>query len=80
VKGPIIARTPAYYFDVALNQNGHFNIDIPKTWNSYIFVFEGDIVYNGSTNVAHEHICVLDRETTVHSFVGDKSRFVLIAG
>lgn len=39
VKGPILARTPAFYFDVELHKNGHFELDIPPSWNAFIFVF-----------------------------------------
>ncbi len=51
VKGPILARTPTYYFDVELSENGHFDLDIPSTWNSFIFVFGGNIVYNDTVSV-----------------------------
>jgi len=39
VKGPIVAKTPAYYFDVELHKNGHFDLEIPSGWNAFIFVF-----------------------------------------
>lgn len=80
VKGPILARTPAYYFDVELSKNGYFDLDIPTTWNAFIFVFEGNLVYNGSTEVHLEHVCVLGHQDTTHKFVGDAARFVLVAG
>lgn len=55
-------------------------MDIPKGWNSFIFVFEGEVTYNNSTTVPLENVCTLDRETEKHHFTGKKGRFVLIAG
>jgi redox-sensitive bicupin YhaK (pirin superfamily) len=50
-----------YYFDVELRENGHFSLDIPKTWNSIIFVFQGEVIYNDATRIPHEHVAVLDK-------------------
>ena len=45
-KGPVNYNTPAYYMDVKLQQNGHFEIPIKKTWNSIIYVYDGDVIYS----------------------------------
>lgn len=83
--GPIYARTPAYYFDVKLLPKGSFDLPIPGHWNSFIFVHQGDLVYNNGTKVDTFSCCVLEKsgkaEEVLHRFRSEKgARFVLIGG
>lgn len=64
-----------------LREDAQFSLDIPSTWNSFIFVFGGDeIIYNHETRVPLEHVCKLKRHLTTHHFSGKNGRFVLVAG
>lgn len=50
-EGPIFARTPSYYFDVKLLPGGTFDLPIPGDWNSIIFPYSGEILYQAKTVV-----------------------------
>ena len=43
--GPVYARTPAYYFDVHLHPGGKFDLPIPSGWNTIVFPYEGELLY-----------------------------------
>ena len=61
-KGPIYARTPTYYFDVSIEAGGEFKLAIPGDWNTIIFTYDGDVIYQGKQKVGHQHCCVLEKE------------------
>ena len=44
-EGPIVCRTPSYYFDVHVHAGGKFDIPISGLWNSIIFPYEGEVKY-----------------------------------
>ena len=54
---PIKSRSPAEYLDVNLHRNGVFNKVLPKRWNSLIYPYSGNILYqsNGKTHQVQEH-------------------------
>lgn len=83
--GPIYARTPSYYFDVHVLPGGAFELPIPGEWNTIIFVYEGQVVYQDKELVDHMHCCLLGKsgkkEEARHRFSSEKGgRFVLIGG
>lgn len=83
--GPIYARTPSYYFDVEILPGGQFDLPIPGLWNSIIFVYSGEVNYQGKTLVEKDSCCVLNKsknnEDVNHSFASEKgAKFVLIGG
>lgn len=43
VKGPIIARTPAYYVDFEMQKDQEYEHTIPLGWNSMIVVHSGKV-------------------------------------
>ena len=43
VKGPITARTPAYYVDFTCKKDSIYEHMIPKEWNSMIVIHEGSL-------------------------------------
>lgn len=45
--GPVYARTPAYYFDVSLHPGGQFDLPIPTGWNTIVFSYSGELIYQG---------------------------------
>jgi redox-sensitive bicupin YhaK (pirin superfamily) len=64
---------------------GSFDLPIPGHWNSFIFVHQGDLVYNNGTKVDTFSCCVLEKsgkaEEVLHRFRSEKgARFVLIGG
>lgn len=83
--GPIYARTPSYYFDVHVLPGGVFELPISGEWNTIIFVYEGQVVYQDKELVDHMHCCLLNKtnkkEETKHRFYSEKGgKFVLIGG
>ena len=44
-KGVILTRTPAFYMDVHMEQNAKFQQNIPGSWNSLCFLYEGEGVF-----------------------------------
>ena len=60
-KGPILARTPSYYFDVQLLPGGVFKLPISGLWNTLIFVYKGEANYMGKHYVDTLSCCSLNR-------------------
>lgn len=43
--GPIKYNTPSYYMDIKIPKDGNFSIPIKMNWNSIIYIYEGEAVY-----------------------------------
>ncbi|XP_010241770.1 PREDICTED: pirin-like protein [Nelumbo nucifera] len=84
VKSPVYTRTPTMYLDFTLKPGAHMKQSIPESWNSFVYVIEGEGVFgslNSSPASAH-HVLVLGPGDVIN--VWNKSanplRFVLIGG
>lgn len=84
VKGPIVARTPAFYVDFDLAAGKCFEQLIPPKWNSFCYVYEGDGVFG-----ADERKCVKDNAVLLKNDENEKLvvkagtaglKFILLAG
>ena len=60
-EGPVFCRTPSYYFDVQIHPGGVFELPISGIWNSFIFVYEGEVKYQNETLVDTFSCCVLNK-------------------
>ena len=49
--GPIVSKSPVYYFDIKILPGGKFKLPISGTWNSLIFLYEGDLYYQEDLHV-----------------------------
>ncbi|KAI3949216.1 hypothetical protein MKW98_010518 [Papaver atlanticum] len=44
-QSPVYTRTPTMYLDFTLKQGAHLQQSIPRTWNSFVYVIEGEGVF-----------------------------------
>ncbi|KAJ4957645.1 hypothetical protein NE237_024756 [Protea cynaroides] len=85
VKSPVFTRTPAMYLDVIMKAGAEWHQSIPESWNSFVYVLEGEGVFGSlksSTATAH-HLLLLgpgDDGLSVWNNSTEPLRFVLIAG
>lgn len=47
-QSPVYTRTPTMYLDFTLKQGAHLPQPIPRTWNSFVYVIEGEGVFGNS--------------------------------
>ncbi|KAI9108546.1 hypothetical protein K1719_020430 [Acacia pycnantha] len=86
-KSPIQTRTPTMYLDFSLKPGAHLQQPIPKSWNAFVYVLEGEGVFGNmkSQPVSSHHILLLGSGDGLE--VWNKScnnnkvlRFVLVGG
>ncbi|KAJ1441302.1 RmlC-like cupin domain superfamily [Sesbania bispinosa] len=59
-KSPIYTRTPTMYLDFSLKPGAHLQQHIPKTWNSFVYILEGEGVFgNLKSQPANSHHILL---------------------
>ncbi|XP_047334738.1 pirin-like protein [Impatiens glandulifera] len=86
VKSPVYTRTPTMYLDFTIKPGSHLHQTIPESWNSFIYIIEGDEGVFGiskSAPVSAHHVLVLGpgQGLSVWNKSADHElRFVLIAG
>ncbi|KAM7498950.1 hypothetical protein LguiA_023364 [Lonicera macranthoides] len=61
IKSPVYTRTPTLYLDFTLKPGAHLQQPIPITWNSFVYVIEGEGVFGNykSTPTTAHHILLL---------------------
>ncbi|KAF5184641.1 Pirin-like protein [Thalictrum thalictroides] len=84
VCSPVYTRTPTMFLDFTLKPGAHLQQSIPESWNSFVYIIEGEGIFgtlNSSPASAH-HVLVLSLGDGLN--VWNKSvaplRFVLIGG
>lgn len=84
IKSPVYTRTPTMYLDFKLRQSAHLCQPIPPTWNSFVYVLEGEGVFGCERTgpVGPHHLLLLGQGDGLE--VWNKSskplRFVLVGG
>ncbi|XP_043691836.1 pirin-like protein [Telopea speciosissima] len=84
IRSPVFTRTPAMYLDFILKPEAKWYQSIPVSWNSFVYVIEGEGVFGtlDSAAVTAHHVLVLGPGNGVN--VWNKSteplRFILIGG
>ncbi|KAG4150157.1 hypothetical protein ERO13_D05G377700v2 [Gossypium hirsutum] len=58
-KSPIYTRTPTMYLDFTLDPGTHLQQPIPKPWNAFIYILEGEGVFGQSKSSASAHHLLL---------------------
>lgn len=48
VTGPVVPHQPVEYCDITISANGKFQKAIQKGWNSFIYIYNGQLTVNGS--------------------------------
>ncbi|XP_042498228.1 pirin-like protein isoform X2 [Macadamia integrifolia] len=84
IQSPVYTRTPAMYLDFTLKPGAKWNQSIPESWNSIVYVIEGEGVFgtsNSSPTQAH-HVLVLGPGDGLSAWnkSSDPLRFALIGG
>ncbi|XP_027342097.1 pirin-like protein [Abrus precatorius] len=61
IKSPIYTRTPTMFLDFSLKPGAHLQQPIPKSWNAFIYVLEGEGVFGNlkSQPTNSHHILLL---------------------
>ena len=85
VKGPITARTPAYFIDITINKGTDYEHIIPGGWNCMIIVHNGSVKVQEKETIAKGGCCVFkkkvhDDEKLLLSGQEDNTRFIMLAG
>ncbi|KAK4489126.1 hypothetical protein RD792_004920 [Penstemon davidsonii] len=84
VHSPVYTRTPTMYLDFTIKPNAQYHQTIPESWNSFVYIIEGEGVFgipNSQPSPAH-HILVLGPGDglSVWNKSSDLLRFVLVGG
>ncbi|KAK9146094.1 hypothetical protein Sjap_005997 [Stephania japonica] len=84
VRSPVYTRTPTMYLDFTLKPGAQLHQSIPETWNSFVYVIDGEGLF-GSLNtnpVSAHHLLVLGPGDglTVWNQSSRKLRFAVIGG
>lgn len=86
VKGPIVARTPAYYVDFEMQKGQSYEHVIPVGWNSMVVVHNGKIkVQNEKAEYGIGHAVVFrgsanNDEIIKFEALEDNTKFIMLAG
>ncbi|XP_061360955.1 pirin-like protein [Gastrolobium bilobum] len=84
IKSPIYTRTPTMYLDFSLKPGAHIQQPIPKSWNAFVYVLEGEGVFGNleSQPANSHHILLLGIGDGLEAW--NKScnilRFILVGG
>ncbi|KAJ4958499.1 hypothetical protein NE237_025610 [Protea cynaroides] len=84
VKTPVFTRTPTMFLDVIMKPGTEWHQSIPESWNSFVYILEGEGVFGSlksSTDTA-QHLLVLGPGDglSVWNNSTETLRFLLIAG
>ncbi|KAG7995235.1 hypothetical protein I3843_01G098100 [Carya illinoinensis] len=84
VRSSVYTRTPTMYLDFTLNPGAQVHQKIPESWNSFVYIIEGEGVFGSSNSspVAAHNLLVLGPGdgVSVWNRSSKKLRFVLIGG
>ncbi|MQM20698.1 hypothetical protein Taro_053722 [Colocasia esculenta] len=84
VKSPIRTRTPTMYLDFTLSPSSRLRQPVPSTWNSFVYVLEGEGVFGreGSPPVGPHNLLLLGHGDglEVWNKSGKPLRFVVVGG
>lgn len=84
VQSPVYTRTPTMFLDFTLKPKAQMHQSIPESWNSFVYIIEGEGVFgtiNSSPTTAH-HVLVLSPGDGLSLWNKSSKplRFVLIGG
>ena len=85
VKGPVTARTPAYFIDFNIKKGTSYQHIIPKEWNSMIVCHSGSLLIQDAKQVSKGGCCVFEinensDEILKLDILEDNTKFVMLAG
>ncbi|MED6124881.1 hypothetical protein PIB30_063137 [Stylosanthes scabra] len=86
VHSPVYTRTPTMFLDFTLHPGAQLHQSIPESWNSFVYVIEGEGVFGSPTSspTGPYHVLVLTQGDGLSVWNNNSSskplRFVLIGG
>ncbi|KAL6321677.1 hypothetical protein AAG906_031185 [Vitis piasezkii] len=84
VRSPVYTRTPTMYLDFTLKPRAQMHQSIPESWNSFVYIVEGERVFGvvKSSPVTAHHVLVLGPCDGLSAWNKSSKplRFVLIGG
>lgn len=85
VRSPVYTRTPTMYLDFTLRPRAQLHQSIPESWNSFVYIIEGEGVFgsHNSSPVSAHHVLVLgpgDGLSVWNKSSSKPLRFVLAGG
>ncbi|PON43312.1 Pirin [Parasponia andersonii] len=83
-KSPIYTRTPTMYLDFTLKPGAHLQQPIPVSWNSFVYVLEGEGIFGSSkfSPVTAHHLLLLGSGDGLEAWNKSSKplRFILVGG
>tara|TARA_Y100000590_G_scaffold56300_1_gene59033 strand:+ start:207 stop:1046 length:840 start_codon:yes stop_codon:yes gene_type:complete len=82
-EGPIKGHNvEPIYFDIELNKNKEFNINIPTTHNSFVYLVEGEIKIGNRSHddIKDSNLILLSKGDKLKVMAVTKTKFLLISG
>ncbi|KAL1347656.1 hypothetical protein HN51_023706 [Arachis hypogaea] len=83
-KSPIYTRTPTMYLDFILKPGSHLQQPIPKSWNAFVYVLEGEGIFGNqkSQPISSHHILLLGYGDGLEAWnkSSKQLRFILVGG
>ncbi|KAL1307392.1 hypothetical protein HN51_049337 [Arachis hypogaea] len=83
-KSPIYTRTPTMYLDFILKPGSHLQQPIPKSWNAFVYVLEGEGIFGNqkSQPISSHHILLLGCGDGLEAWnkSSKQLRFILVGG
>lgn len=83
-KSPIYTRTPTMYLDFTLKPGAHLQQPIPKSWNAFVYVLEGEGMFGSSKSlpVSGHHLLLLGSGDGLEAWNKSSKtlRFILVGG
>ena len=84
IKSPIYTRTPTMYLDFTLKPGAHLQQLVPKSWNAFVYILEGEGIF-GNKNyhpTTSHHILLLGSGDGLEAWNKSSKvlRFILVGG
>ncbi|XP_062077533.1 pirin-like protein [Humulus lupulus] len=89
-KSPVYTRTPTMYLDFTLKPGAHLQQPIPVSWNSFVYVLEGEGIFGGGdgggasklSSVTAHHLLLLGSGDGLEAWNKSSKplRFILVGG
>lgn len=84
IQSPVYTQTPTMYLDFTLWPSAHLRQPIPPTWNSFVYILEGEGVFGSekSSPVGPHHLLLLGQGDGLDIWNRSSKalRFVLVGG
>ena len=84
IQSPVYTRTPTMYLDFTLKPKAHLQQPIPPTWNSFVYIIEGEGIFGNakSSPATAHHLLLLGSGDGLQVWNNSSSslRFIVVGG